>query len=339
MTKAIALIPILFAPLVAQDPPTVDAAKRREVVAGAGRLLTERYVFADKGDACATLLQERLDAGAYDAIDDASAFAQALTRDLQNLTHDKHLRVLLQRPERRGRDVDRAEVERRSGTDRIPVVRTPEGWFLDDSTALALLFERLVPEVPILPPTPAQRIACLLIEDWVDEWLARAALHFRWCHEPDRGDAVTAIAHAFAGVPPDLAAGRADRALVHRIERRLPGCQARRGAGFARGNYQGETRRTAMTKTEEQSAESMIRFRAHGVTSTESIEVQFQRSTPVDAVARSLAEMMAMPADIPWGLRDDGSSVYLDDRPIGDQIQPDAAVSLTPKTHLGGSAW
>ena len=95
----------------------------------------------------------------------------------------------------------------------------------------------------------------------------------------------------------------------------------------------------AMTKTEEQSAESMIRFRAHGVTSTESIEVQFQRSTPVAAVARSLAEMMAMPADIPWGLRDDGSSVYLDDRPIGDQIQPDAAVSLTPKTHLGGSAW
>jgi hypothetical protein len=83
----------------------------------------------------------------------------------------------------------------------------------------------------------------------------------------------------------------------------------------------------------------MIKFRAHGVTSTESIEVEFQRSTPVDAVARSLAEMMAMPTDIPWGLRDDGSSVYLDDRPIGDQIQPDAAVSLTPKTHLGGNPW
>ena len=113
MNKAIALVPILFAPLVAQDPPTVDAAQRREVVAGAGRLLTARYVFADKGDACASLLQKQLDAGAYDAIDDAGAFAQALTRDLQNLTHDKHLRVLLQRRERRGPDVDRAEVERR----------------------------------------------------------------------------------------------------------------------------------------------------------------------------------------------------------------------------------
>ena len=90
-----------------------------------------------------------------------------------------------------------------------------------------------------------------------------------------------------------------------------------------------------MTKKDD-SAESMIRFHAHGVTGTDAIEVQFQRSAPVDAVALSLAEMMAMPTDIPWGLRDDGSSVYLDDRPIGDQIQPGAAISLTPKTHLGG---
>ena len=93
-----------------------------------------------------------------------------------------------------------------------------------------------------------------------------------------------------------------------------------------------------MTQKDE-SAESMIRFRAHGVTGTDAIEVEFQRSAPVDAVAQSLAEMMNMPADVPWGLRDDGSSVYLEDRPIGDQIQPGAAISLTPKTHLGGGMW
>ncbi len=81
--------------------------------------------------------------------------------------------------------------------------------------------------------------------------------------------------------------------------------------------------------------DSMIRFHAHGVTGSQAIEVEFQRSAPVDSVAQSLAEMMNMPVDIPWGLRDDGSSVYLDDRPIGDQIRPGAAVSLTPKTHLG----
>ncbi|MHC4814489.1 MAG: hypothetical protein ACYTGW_04070 [Planctomycetota bacterium] len=91
-----------------------------------------------------------------------------------------------------------------------------------------------------------------------------------------------------------------------------------------------------LTQTRGEAAEPMIRFRAHGVTGADAIEVEFQRSMPVDAVAQSLAEMMTMPTDIPWGLRDDGSSVYLDDRPIGDQIAPGAAVSLTPKTHLGG---
>ena len=91
-----------------------------------------------------------------------------------------------------------------------------------------------------------------------------------------------------------------------------------------------------LTETQNEAAEPMIRFRAHGVTGSEALEVQFQRSTPVDAVAQSLAEMMAMPADLPWGLRDDRSSAYLDNRPIGEQIEPGAAVSLTPRTHLGG---
>lgn len=92
-----------------------------------------------------------------------------------------------------------------------------------------------------------------------------------------------------------------------------------------------------MSQVMTRARDSMIRFNAHGVTGSEAVEVEFQRSTPVDAVAQSLAEMLRMPADIPWGLRDDGSSVYLDDRPIGDQIEPGAAVSLTPKTHLGGT--
>ena len=85
-----------------------------------------------------------------------------------------------------------------------------------------------------------------------------------------------------------------------------------------------------------EAAEPMIRFRAHGVTGSEAIDVEFQRSMPSAAVAESLAEMLAMPTDIPWGLRNDRSSAYLDDRPIGEQIESDATVSLTPKTHLGG---
>lgn len=92
---------------------------------------------------------------------------------------------------------------------------------------------------------------------------------------------------------------------------------------------------TMLTKPGE-IADEMIRFSAQGVTGHQAIEVRFQRATPANAVAESLAEMLGMPADVPWALRDDRSSVYLDDRPIGDQIEPGAQITVTPRTHLGG---
>lgn len=85
----------------------------------------------------------------------------------------------------------------------------------------------------------------------------------------------------------------------------------------------------------DETADQTIRFRAQGVTGHEAIEVRFQRSTPADAVAETLAEMLGMPKDVPWSLRDDHSSAYLDERPIGDQIESDAQITLTPRTHLG----
>ncbi len=77
--------------------PRLDAELRAATVAGIGKTLTERYVFADKGAECATLLKKRLDAGAYDGFDSPFAFATALTEDLQGLTADTHLRVRVRR--------------------------------------------------------------------------------------------------------------------------------------------------------------------------------------------------------------------------------------------------
>ncbi len=83
----------------------------------------------------------------------------------------------------------------------------------------------------------------------------------------------------------------------------------------------------------DQGAEA-IRFRAQGVTGADSIDVSFQASTPVDTVASSIAEMLGMPDDVPYALRDNASSVYLEDRPIGDQIEAGTHVTVTPKSHL-----
>lgn len=79
-----------------------------------------------------------------------------------------------------------------------------------------------------------------------------------------------------------------------------------------------------------------FRFRASDVTGTLDLEVaDLQRTVPAGALARTLAQRMDLPTNVPWALRDDRGAYLDEDREIGEQIQADARVTLTPKTHLG----
>jgi hypothetical protein len=79
----------------------------------------------------------------------------------------------------------------------------------------------------------------------------------------------------------------------------------------------------------------MLAFRAANVTGTQEIPVEFGRNLSARAVTDSIAHRMSLPDDVPWTLRDDDSSAYIDEeRPIGDQIEPGARLTITPKTHL-----
>ena len=83
----------------AQDAPaTVTADECRDVVARLGRSLDERYVFPDKGAACRAMLDELLASGGLEGISAPDEFARVLTDKLQDLTHDKHLRVRFRPP-------------------------------------------------------------------------------------------------------------------------------------------------------------------------------------------------------------------------------------------------
>ncbi len=84
-------------------------------------------------------------------------------------------------------------------------------------------------------------------------------------------------------------------------------------------------------------AQDVFRFIATDVTGTTELEVgDLQSSLPVSAVARTVADRMSLPDNVPWALRDESTSVYLDDDvAIGDQIDADARVAITPRTHLG----
>jgi hypothetical protein len=95
-------------------------------------------------------------------------------------------------------------------------------------------------------------------------------------------------------------------------------------------------RRNPMTELDITTATNeMLAFQAANVTGTQEIPIQIGRGVSVRSVTESIAHRMALPDDVAWTLRDDGSSSYLDEqRSIGDQIQPGAHVTITPKTHL-----
>ena len=85
-------------------------------------------------------------------------------------------------------------------------------------------------------------------------------------------------------------------------------------------------------------ASDVLALRATNVTGTREMPLEVQRGLSAGDVAGSIANLMALPDDVPWVLRDDRSSAFLDEgRPIGEQLAPGARVTITPKTHLGGA--
>ena len=80
--------------VAARQAPPFDAAARAAIVDGAIEHMQRAYIFADVADRMAAALRARAAAGEYDAITDPKTFADTLTRHLQEVSRDKHLRIL-----------------------------------------------------------------------------------------------------------------------------------------------------------------------------------------------------------------------------------------------------
>ncbi len=65
----------------------------------------------------------------------------------------------------------------------VPVVRTPAGEFLQDTSHIIDSLELAFAERPVIPTSPCQRLASLLFELYGDEWLLLPAMHYRWNHD------------------------------------------------------------------------------------------------------------------------------------------------------------
>jgi hypothetical protein len=71
----------------------IDAATRARVIDGAIAALNEFYVFPETAKKMEEAVRARQKKGEYDTLDDGDALATALTDHLQQVSHDKHLRV------------------------------------------------------------------------------------------------------------------------------------------------------------------------------------------------------------------------------------------------------
>jgi glutathione S-transferase len=71
----------------------------------------------------------------------------------------------------------------KTGVRFIPVVRTPDNRYLQDTSHISDTLETDFPQRPVLPGGPCQRLASLLLELYGDDWLLIPAMHYRWNHD------------------------------------------------------------------------------------------------------------------------------------------------------------
>lgn len=67
----------------------------------------------------------------------------------------------------------------------VPVLITPEGEYLGDTSCIIDTLEARFPERPVLPATPVLRFAAYLFELWGDEFWLPLAMHTRWSHREE----------------------------------------------------------------------------------------------------------------------------------------------------------
>ncbi len=82
-----------FAGLSAQEAESIDRDFRASSIASLNKLLIDRYVFPDVAEQTAGHLTKQLEAGVFDACNDIKSFCEALTREVQSVNHDKHMRI------------------------------------------------------------------------------------------------------------------------------------------------------------------------------------------------------------------------------------------------------
>ncbi|HQR24350.1 MAG TPA: glutathione S-transferase family protein [Steroidobacteraceae bacterium] len=106
----------------------------------------------------------------------------------------------------------------------VPVVETPDGRILQDSTEIIEHIEQAVPTSPLIPDGPVQKAVSWLIGAFGSEALLPAAMHYRWSYRAEQEAFLRAEFGRSVYAGPDRAArDQAGRALMDYFNDFLPG--------------------------------------------------------------------------------------------------------------------
>lgn len=105
MIRILILIAICFSTLATYSQNNSKKLSKRELketISQVTNLLKEKYVFPNKATQMTKLLNKHLKNGTYNSFKNPKQLAEKLTKDLQSITNDKHLRVFYSPKSQRG---------------------------------------------------------------------------------------------------------------------------------------------------------------------------------------------------------------------------------------------
>src|SRR5262249_4098187 len=113
-----------------------------------------------------------------------------------------------------------AEYEKHAKMPIIPLVVTPQGVGIQDSTPIIDQMEKLFPEPSIHPDDGVARFVSALIEEFGDEWGNKWMFHYRWTRDVDQISSAGRIARMHApGTSEQEHAGLAGKIRARMVDR------------------------------------------------------------------------------------------------------------------------
>jgi len=116
---------------------------------------------------------------------------------------------------------NQAEFQKYAKLPLIPLVVTPDGQGIQDSTPIIERFEASAREPAIVPPDPVLAFLSALLEEYGDEWGNKWMFHYRWHYKADRWSTAERIALQMAGPQGPLAVAEARGLVADRMTGRL----------------------------------------------------------------------------------------------------------------------